>query len=99
MARYIEIYSSGTGLLGGNQIINSENIIHVESDANDTVKIWLSGGGTGADLATVTVAPSAVASSTGVRDAINYALTANPGGVKAKVKLPSGVTVTEIAVS
>ena len=99
MARYIEIYSSGAGILGGNQIINSENIIHVESDANNAVKVWLSGGGTGADLATVTVAPSAAESSIGVRDAINYALTANPGGVKAKVQLPSGVTVTEIAIS
>ena len=28
-----------------------------------------------------------------MRDAVNYALTANPGGVKAKVQNPSGITV------
>ena len=31
-----------------------------------------------------------------VRDAVNYALTANPGGVKAKVKLPSGIEVSGV---
>ena len=34
-----------------------------------------------------------------VRDAINYALTANPGGVKAKVALPSGIKVSAIVFS
>jgi hypothetical protein len=34
-----------------------------------------------------------------VRDAVIYALTANPGGIKAKVKLPSGITVSAVAFS
>jgi hypothetical protein len=58
MAKFIEVYSSGSGLDGGNVLIGVENIVGV--------------------------------------DAINYALTANPGGVKAKVQLPSGITVSNI---
>jgi len=39
---------------------------------------------------------STVITTPSVRDAINYALTANPGGVKAKVKLPSGIEVSNV---
>ena len=34
-----------------------------------------------------------------LRENINYALTANPGGVLAKVKIPAGLTVTAIALA
>ena len=46
---------------------------------------------TGAGL-TVGTTPS-------VRDAVNAALTANPGGVKARVQLPVGITVSAIAIA
>jgi len=34
-----------------------------------------------------------------VRDAVNSALTANPGGVKAKVQLPTGITVSGVVIA
>ena len=50
----------------------------------------------GGVLDEVTLTHTSVGTTPSVRDAINYALTANPGGVKAKVQLPSGITVSNI---
>ena len=46
------------------------------------------------DECTVTHASTGTVPS--VRDAIIYALTANPGGVNAKVHLPAGITVSNV---
>ena len=54
--------------------------------------------GTTGDVAAITYTGGAT-EGVKLRDAINYALTANPGGILAKVKIPAGATVTGIAVS
>ena len=43
-----------------------------------------------------TITHTSTGTTPSVRDAINYALTANPGGVKAKVQLPTGITVSDV---
>ncbi len=98
MAKFIEIKCSGAAPAGGDLLLNAENVNHVAATNGTTVICYLAGGA-GSDVATITCAPNANASSTGLRDAIQYALTANPGGVKAKVKLPDGVTISAIAVA
>jgi|TARA_R100000027_G_scaffold1377_2_gene1487 hypothetical protein len=92
MAKFIEVYSSGSGLDGGNVLIGVENIVGVDAASGTTTVIKMNGG----VLDEVTLTHTSVGTTPSVRDAINYALTANPGGVKAKVQLPSGITVSNI---
>jgi len=98
MARYIEFQNSGAAPKEGKILVNSDKILSVVATAADAVVVYMSGG-TGSDIGTLTTSPSGNANAQGVRDAINYALTANPGGVKAKVQLPSGVTITDWVVA
>jgi excinuclease UvrABC ATPase subunit len=95
MAKFISIYSSGAGLAGGDILVSGEATGVVANSATETV-IYLKGG-TAGDTATITHSSTGTVPS--VRDAIIYALTANPGGIKAKVKLPSGITVSVVAFS
>ena len=95
MAKFIEIYSSGAGLAGGNILINAENVNSVIAATASTTVLKLNGPA----LDEATVTHTSVGTTPSVRDAINYALTANPGGVKAKVQLPSGITVSAIALA
>ena len=97
MAKYISLDSGAAGLDSGDLIINAENIMYVEADSATSTKIFLNAGPTGADLITVT--HSSTGTDPSVRDAINYALTGNPGGVKAKVQNPSGITISGIAIA
>ena len=92
MAKFISIYSSGAGLEGGDVLIGVDNIIGVDAASGITTVIKFNGG----VLDECTITHTSVGTTPSVRDAINYALTANPGGVKAKVKLPSGITVSSI---
>ena len=98
MARYIEFQNSGAAPKEGKILVNSDQILSVVATGAAAVTIYMAGG-TGSDIGTLTTSPSGNANAQGVRDAINYALTANPGGVKAKVQLPSGVTVTDWVVA
>ena len=97
MAKYISLDSSASGLDSGDLIINAENIVYVEADSATSTKIFLNAGPTGADLITVTHTSTGTTPS--MRDAVNYALTANPGGVKAKVQNPSGISISGIAIA
>ena len=97
MAKYISLDSSASGLDSGDLIINASNIMYVEADSGTSTKIFLNAGPTGADLITVTHTSTGTVPS--VRDAINYALTANPGGVKAKVQNPAGISISAVVVS
>jgi len=98
MARYIEFQNSGAAPKEGKILVNSDQILSVVATGAAAVTIYMAGG-TGSDIGTLTTSPSGNANAQGVRDAINYALTANPGGVKAKVQLPSGITVSQIALA
>jgi hypothetical protein len=95
MAKFISIFSSGAGLDGGDVLIGVDSIIGVDAASATTTVIKFSSGVL--DEATVTHTSTGTVPS--VRDAINYALTANPGGVKAKVALPSGITVSDVVFS
>ena len=92
MAKFIEVYSSGSGLDGGNILLGVEGIIGVTAASATTTAVKYDGR-----VATIT--HDSVGTTPSVKDAINAALTANPGGVKAKVQLPSGITVTRIQVA
>jgi len=92
MAKFIEIYSSGSGLDGGNVLIGVDNAVGVDAASATTTVVKFNGG----IIDECTITHSSVGTTPSVRDAINYALTANPGGVKAKVQLPSGITVSNI---
>jgi len=98
MARYIEFQNSGAAPKEGKILVNSDQILSVVATGAAAVTIYMAGGAS-SDVGTLTTSPSGNANAQGVRDAINYALTANPGGVKAKVQLPSGVTITDWVVA
>jgi hypothetical protein len=95
MAKFISIFSSGAGLDGGDVLIGVDSIIGVDAASATTTVIKFSSG----VLEEATVTHTSTGTVPSVRDAINYALTANPGGVKAKVALPSGITVSDVVFS
>lgn len=95
MAKFIEINSSGTGLAGGKILLGVNNINTVVASSGTETIIKYNGGGL--DEATITHGDTGTTPS--VRDAVNAALTANPGGVKAKVNLPAGITVSAVAIA
>jgi|TARA_B110000902_G_scaffold246269_1_gene301214 hypothetical protein len=97
MASFISIKSSAAGLAGGEFLFNVDQIILVEAATATTTTISLSTLAAAEDVVTIT--HGTVGTTPSVRDAINAALTANPGGVKARVNLPAGITVTGIAVA
>ena len=84
MARFLEIPANGAGLQGGSFLIGADQVMTVIQSAATTTLIHVDGG-VGADLITLT--HTSTGTSPQVRDAINYALSANPGGVKAVVRL------------
>ena len=92
MAKFISIHSSGAGLDGGDVLIGVDGIVGVDAASGTSTVIKLDGG----VIDECTITHGTTGTTPSVRDAINYALTANPGGVKAKVKLPSGITVSDI---
>ena len=97
MASFISIKSSAAGLAGGEFLFNVDQIILVEAATATTTTMSLSTLAAAEDVVTIT--HGTVGTTPSVRDAINAALTANPGGVKAKVNLPAGITVTGIVVA
>jgi len=92
MAKFISIKTDG-----GDVLLNGDACATV-SIASATVIHYHFLAGTTGDVAAITYTGGA-APGVLLRDAINYALTANPGGIVAKVKVPSSVTVSGIVVS
>tara|TARA_R100001443_G_scaffold13818_1_gene23752 strand:- start:131 stop:418 length:288 start_codon:yes stop_codon:yes gene_type:complete len=92
MAKFIEVHSSGSGLNGGNVLIGVDNIVGVDAALGTSTIIKFNGG----VIDECTITHTSTGTTPSVRDAINYALTANPGGVKAKVQLPTGITVSDV---
>jgi len=92
MAKFIAIKSSGTGLAGGDILLGVEGIIGVKAATVTTTVVDYEGKAATITHGTVGTTPS-------VRDAVNAALTANPGGVKARVQLPAGITVSQVVIA
>ena len=95
-------------------LVNVEDITTVTAagaaGAQSSVVIGLTGRNTQAGYTTLTLQPSTSASAlvapafvdgqrNPLEDAVHSAITANPGGVKARVQLPSGTTVSAIALA
>ena len=89
----VEVVDAVDTYENGEILINKDNIVGVSQTSVSLVTI-LTNGGTPGDIVTATLSTSAsgavtipvMASGLGTK-AFNYALTANPGGVKAKVFL------------
>ncbi|RLI50009.1 hypothetical protein DRO61_04375 [Candidatus Bathyarchaeota archaeon] len=101
MARFISISVVGgaDAFEDGQHLINTESVITVtsgdEAGANEGTKTTIH---TNSAVLNTVVLTHGTETTPSVRDAINSALTANPGGVKSTVGLPSGIAVTEFAV-
>jgi len=94
MAKFIEIpVTSGTAHLAGKKLINVEDVSTAFCSAANAVKLFL---GTGQNHVLLT---TTAAKGIDVLNAINAAMTANPGGIKAKVQLASGIEITALAVA
>ena len=96
MAKFIAFNSSAAGLDSGELLVSAESVVFVEAGSATTTKLYVQGPAA-ADLITVT--HTSTGTNPSMRDAVNYALTANPGGVKAKVQNPSGISISAIVVS
>ena len=93
MAKFISIQKVGVGIAGGETLLSGDLCTGVSILSATVINYHFAG-----DIAAITYT-GAAAGGVLLRDAINYCLTANPGGVKAKAKIPAGVTVTEIAIT
>ncbi len=96
MAKFIaiEVSNNASPLLNGEHLVQAGQVTAIQQSAAQTVGIVLSNDTSAHKLVTLT---AAVADATGaivdnpnysgneLEQAINYALTGNPGGVKAKV--------------
>jgi len=92
MAKFISIKTDG-----GDVLLNGDGCATVSISSGTVIHYHFLAGTTG-DVAAITYTGGA-ALGVLLRDAINYALTANPGGIVAKVKVPSGLAVSGIVVS
>ena len=97
MAKFISSKSVGAGVAGGDILLSSDKCVGVIVSSATNVNYHMAGGA-GSDLAAITYTGGATLG-VKLRENINYALTANPGGVLAKVRIPEGVTVTAIQIS
>ena len=97
MAKFIAIKSSAAALGGGHYLFNVDQIITVEAPSATSTTILLTSSQSTEDVVTIT--HTSVGTDPSVRDAINAALTANPGGVKAREQLPTGISVSQIAIA
>ena len=97
MAKFISLNSSAAALNAGELLVSSEAVVFVAQTAATTTAIYLDGSAAANDLITIT--HTSTGTDPTMREAVNYALTANPGGVKAKVQLPAGITISVIAIS
>mgnify|MGYP003638084953 CR=1 FL=1 len=94
MAKFISFRITGQGnqYLNCDHLVNVEDILGVIQTADQTVTMVVKGTTAGDDLITLTAQTSAgnpvSAAGAPLTAALNYAITANPGGVKARVSLP-----------
>lgn len=97
MARFISfpVIGNASQYKNCDHLVNVDDILSVLQSADATVAIVVKGTTTGDDVITLSASIDASAQVTPVSaagapltTAINYAITANPGGVKARVSLP-----------
>jgi hypothetical protein len=94
MAQFIafEVVGNTNGFENGEQLLNAGQVTGVQQTSVSVIEVFFNGGTPG-DKASITLSTSATGSTPPVMSsnlgakAFNYALTANPGGIKAKVFL------------
>lgn len=94
MAKFIafDVVGNTNGFENGEQLLNAEQVTGVQQASASVIDVFFNGGTPG-DKAEITLSTSATSSVPPVMSsnlgakAFNYALTANPGGIKAKVFL------------
>jgi hypothetical protein len=99
MAKFLSIYvtTETPGLTSGERLINAEQITTVAQTAATTTVITLAQAGTSFDQITLTHTSTGTTPS--VRDAINDAITAVPGGQTVAVSMPVGIVCSAIALA
>jgi len=97
MARFISVNNTASGLANGEWLFNVDQILYVEAASATTTILYLNNDVAAEDVVTLT--HTSVGTTPSVKRAIQNAMTANPGGVKAKVQLPTGITVSGIAIT
>ncbi len=96
MAKFLsfEVVGNAAAVENGEYIVNQEAVILAKQTAPQTVQLFLTNTAAAQDKLDITLSTSTSSqvnpsfSSNKAALAFNYALTANPGGVKAKVFLP-----------
>ena len=96
MAKFLSIYVTNTGLTAGERLINADQITTVAQTAATTTVITLAQAGTSFDQITLTHTSTGATPS--VKDAINAAITAVPGGQTVAVSFPADVVCSAIHV-
>ena len=96
MASFISIHSSAASLDGGDILIGVSSVLGVDAASSTSTVIKMNGGVIDECTVTHTSTGVGAAAIPSLTDAIIYALTANPGGVNAKVHLPAGITVSNV---
>jgi hypothetical protein len=97
MAKFLSIYVTNTGLTAGERLINADQITTVAQTAATTTVITLAQAGTSFDQITLTHTSTGTTPS--VKDAINAAITAVPGGQTVAVSFPADVVCSAIALA
>jgi hypothetical protein len=97
MAKFLSIYVTNTGLTAGERLINADQITTVAQTAATTTVITLAQAGTSFDQVTLTHTSTGTTPS--VKDAINAAITAVPGGQTVAVSFPADVVCSAIALA
>ena len=95
MAKFISIQKVGVGIAGGETLLSGDLCSGVSIASATRINYHFNQKEALADITYTGGAAGGVL----LRDAINYCLTANPGGVLAKVKMPAGVTVTSVVIA
>lgn len=96
MAKFLsfEVVGNAAAVENGEYIVNQDAVILVKQTAVQTVQVFLTNTAAAQDKLDITLSTSTssqvnpVFTSNKAAQAFNYALSANPGGVKAKVFLP-----------
>lgn len=96
MAKFLsfEVVGNAAAVENGEYIVNQEAVILIKQTAVQTVQVFLTNTAAAQDKLDITLSTSTSSqvnplfTSNKAALAFNYALTANPGGVKAKVFLP-----------
>ena len=91
MAKFLSIYVTNTDLAAGERLINADQITTV-AQTTDTITIIT----LGSDPNQIILTHTSTGTTPSVRDAINDAITAVPGGQTVAVSLPVGIVCSSI---